>query len=423
MANDETLTQQSQLPQKKERIVWVDQLRGLAFYFVILGHMKIPEMLKSWIYSFHMPIFFFISGFNYDIEKVANTKPLAYLKKLSMRLLVPYVWMQLLSFCLRFVDQTLIQHKEVPVALWLRGILRGNSQLIKAPSNPLYFCLLLFCAELLLYVIIKLTHGRRFLVYALTLSTLPFSLLTEPLWLRWHLNVAPACACMILCGAALGQLYRDKKELLQSLKLPHTLLLSVVLFAFGAAVSYFNGYTSVHGNVWGQDFVLAMLAALATSTALALLMMKLPRLSWLTLAGQNTLLFMGFHKPLLLIAEALFPTQKNTALFLVCVSVGVYLLLLPVTLLFRRFAPFVCGQQSDFSALPVKIGQAVCLLGATCVPFWYFVNHLKDGFLRSSPLYLVLAVAGYLLVCAAAYFVMRRFIRFPFLPQKKEPSA
>ncbi len=269
MATDDTPVQQT-APQKKERIVWIDQLRGIAFYFVILGHMNVPEMLKSWIYSFHMPIFFFITGFNYDIEKIAKTKPLAYLKKLGARLLVPYVWMQLLSFCLRFIDQTVIKQKEVPVALWLRGILRGNSQLIQAPSNPLYFCLLLFCAELLLYVIIKLTHGKRFPVYALTLSTLPFSLLTEPLWLRWHLNVAPACACMILCGAALGQLYREKKPLLQSLRLPQTLLLSAVLLLFGAAVWYFNGYTSVHGNTWGKDFVLAMLTALATSTALAL---------------------------------------------------------------------------------------------------------------------------------------------------------
>ena len=421
MAND-TPALQTAAP-KKERIVWIDQLRGIAFYFVILGHMNVPEMLKSWIYSFHMPVFFFITGFNYDIDKIAQTAPLAYLKKLGARLLVPYVWMQLLSFCLRFVDQTLLQHREVPVALWLRGILRGNSQIIKAPSNPLYFCLLLFCAELLLYIIIKLTHGRRFLVYALTLSTLPLSLLTETLWLRWHLNVAPACACMILCGAALGQMYRKKKALLQSLRLSQTLPLCAVLFLFGAAVWYFNGYTSVHGNVWGKDFTLAMLAALATSTALALLTMKLPKLGWLTLAGQNTLLFMGFHKPLVLIGEAMFPAWKTSALFLVLGSVAIYALLLPVTLLFRRFAPFVCGAESDFSALPVKIGQAVCLLGATCVPFWYFVNHLKGGFLRSSPLVLALAVAGYLLICAAAYRVMRRFVRFPFLPQKKEPDA
>ena len=420
MAND-TPALQTAAP-KKERIVWIDQLRGIAFYFVILGHMNIPEMLKSWIYSFHMPVFFFITGFNYDIDKIAQTAPLAYLKKLGARLLVPYVWMQLLSFCLRFVDQTLLCHKEVPVALWLRGILRGNSQIIKAPSNPLYFCLLLFCAELLLYIIIKLTHGRRFLVYALTLSTLPLSLLTETLWLRWHLNVAPACACMILCGAALGQMYRKKKALLQSLRLSQTLPLCAVLFLFGAAVWYFNGYMSVHGNVWGKDFALAMLAALATSTALALLTMKLPKLGWLTLAGQNTLLFMGFHKPMILCMEALFPAWKKTALFVVCAAVLCFALLLPLTLWFRRFAPFVAGVPSDFADTKVKIGQAVCVVGATCVPYLYALHHLKGGLLVSTPLYCVLSGAAYLLICAALWFALRRFVRFPFLPQK-EPAV
>ena len=92
--------------QKKERIVWVDQLRGLAFFFVVLGHLPVDKTFKSWIYSFHMPIFFFITGFNYNIEKLARTKPLDYLKKLCLRLLVPYVWMQLLSMCLRFLQKS-----------------------------------------------------------------------------------------------------------------------------------------------------------------------------------------------------------------------------------------------------------------------------------------------------------------------------
>ena len=43
---------------EKKRIVWIDQLRGLAFYTVILGHMSIGKSLKNWLYSFHMPLFF-----------------------------------------------------------------------------------------------------------------------------------------------------------------------------------------------------------------------------------------------------------------------------------------------------------------------------------------------------------------------------
>ena len=409
--------------QKKERIVWVDQLRGLAFFFVVLGHLPVDKTFKSWIYSFHMPIFFFSPGCNVSVGKRARTNPLDELKRLCLRWLVPYVWMQLLSMCLRFLQKTVIGHTEVPVALYLRGMLRGHSRLVDAPSNPPSFVLVLCCAELLLYGIIKLTRGNRLLVFVLTFACLPLSIFTETVRMRWHLNVVPACACMILCGYLLGQLYRANEARNQSLQPWQRSIAVVLLLAFGAAVWYFNGRTSIHGNHWGEDYTLAMLTAIATSTALALVCMKLPRLAWLNLAGQSTLLFMGFHKPVILILEALFPAQKKSALFLVCAAVGVYLLMLPVSLWFRRFAPFVGGKDSDFSDPKIRIGQAICVVGATCVPYLYFVNHLKGGLLRSTNLYLALAVAGYLVVCAVIYVVLRRFVRFPFLPEKKEPAA
>ena len=409
-------------PLKQERIVWLDQLKGIAFFFVILGHLEIGATLKSWICSFHMPLFFFVTGFNFKIEKLAETKPLDYLRRLTLRLLVPYVWMQLLSMVLRFVQKTVLGHAEVPAALYMRGIVRGHSRLAEAPSNPLYFVLLLFLAELLLFFLIKLTKGRRLPLFALTFALLPLSIFTEHLRLPWHLNVTPAVACMILCGNALGLLYRAHEEKIKALTLPKTLGLALGLLAFGAAVWYFNGRTSIHGNHYGKDFAVALLTAVATSAALAFLTMKLPKLGWLNLAGQNTLLFMGFHKPMILCMEALFPAWKKTALFVVCAAVLCFALLLPLTLWFRRFAPFVAGVPSDFADTKVKIGQAVCVVGATCVPYLYALHHLKGGLLVSTPLYCVLSGAAYLLICAALCIALRWFVRFPFLPQK-EPAV
>lgn len=410
-------------PLKKDRIVWLDQLKGIAFFFVILGHLDINSTLLSWICSFHMPLFFFATGFNFKIEKLAQTRAADYCKRLFLRLLVPYVWMQLLSMLLRFVQLTVLKHEEVPAALYIRGIIRGHSRLATAPSNPLYFVLLLFLAQLLLFCIIKLTGGRRLPVFALAFALLPLSLFTEHLRLPWHCNVAPAAACLILCGNALGQLYRKNEEKVRALSLPKTLGCSLGLALCGAIIWYFNGRTSIHGNHFGKDFSMALLTALATCIALALLTMKLPKLSWLNLAGQNTLLFMGLHKPLILCMEAAFPAQKKTPLFIACAAVVCFAALLPVTLWFRRFAPFVVGAASSFSDTKIKIGQAVCVVGATCVPYLYAVNHLKGGLLRSTPLLCVLAVAAYLLICAALWFVLRRLIRFPFLPQAKEHSA
>jgi acyltransferase len=43
------------------RFNWVDNVKGLAIILVVLGHIASP--FSAFIYSFHMPLFFIVSGF------------------------------------------------------------------------------------------------------------------------------------------------------------------------------------------------------------------------------------------------------------------------------------------------------------------------------------------------------------------------
>ena len=45
----------------KTRIGWVDTAKGIGLLLVIIGHLPIP-LVPVWIYTFHMPLFFFLSG-------------------------------------------------------------------------------------------------------------------------------------------------------------------------------------------------------------------------------------------------------------------------------------------------------------------------------------------------------------------------
>ena len=47
------------------RIVSFDILKGGGILLVILGHIQIPYMLKTVIYSFHMPLFFFCQAVSF----------------------------------------------------------------------------------------------------------------------------------------------------------------------------------------------------------------------------------------------------------------------------------------------------------------------------------------------------------------------
>lgn len=48
-----------------ERVYWVDNAKAVAIILVIIGHSGIYPESRAWIYSFHMHLFFFISGYCY----------------------------------------------------------------------------------------------------------------------------------------------------------------------------------------------------------------------------------------------------------------------------------------------------------------------------------------------------------------------
>lgn len=83
----------------KERILWIDELKGFTIFLVIIGHILISRFLPQFqlfhtvIYSFHMPLFMFLSGiFSYKaLEAVDNQCKKKYLEKKIMQLLVPCI--------------------------------------------------------------------------------------------------------------------------------------------------------------------------------------------------------------------------------------------------------------------------------------------------------------------------------------------
>ena len=73
----------------KERVQWIDALKGFAIISVVLGHAilaylysgEIPEnpkmllaVVSNFLYAFHMPLFFMISGYVFEIAYIEKEK-------------------------------------------------------------------------------------------------------------------------------------------------------------------------------------------------------------------------------------------------------------------------------------------------------------------------------------------------------------
>lgn len=79
----------------KERLTYIDNLRGLCLTLMILGHAGLNLAEKNLIYSFHMPAFYFLAGLLYH-----GTQPDAarFLGRKARALLLPYALYVLLIF-------------------------------------------------------------------------------------------------------------------------------------------------------------------------------------------------------------------------------------------------------------------------------------------------------------------------------------
>ena len=80
-----------------KRIEFVDVAKGIATILVIIGHLSYtPAMIKIWLYTFHIPLFFFLSGFVLNTHKYQNVKEFT-LDKLKKSIL-PYIYLSMITW-------------------------------------------------------------------------------------------------------------------------------------------------------------------------------------------------------------------------------------------------------------------------------------------------------------------------------------
>lgn len=63
--------------------------KAICIIFMVIGHSGCPTLLKDWIYTFHMPFFFFVSGYLFNTKALDSFIP--FVKKKMQGLWLPFV--------------------------------------------------------------------------------------------------------------------------------------------------------------------------------------------------------------------------------------------------------------------------------------------------------------------------------------------
>ena len=272
-----------------ERKQYLDTVKGIGIILVILGHTYgIPDYIYSLIYSFHMPLFFIISGMVYNEKSNSELSLKKFIKNKAKSYLIPYFFYAGLNLILELLMSYFLYHETITVysiVEYIKGILYCYADIQHMPNcSPLWFLICLFISSIIFRCVIKYL-SKYFIIVAAVFCIISYLLsIFVEIRLPWNLSTSFMAVAFMLLGFILKTF--EKK-----------IIILICLFIPGIGAALFNGANvGMNENTYG-NLLLFLLAAISISYFVIYLckrfdMCKPGFLSWL---GRNTLPVIGLN--------------------------------------------------------------------------------------------------------------------------------
>lgn len=320
------------------RVQWIDGCKGLAIFLVVLGHTLRTDLSLIYIYGFHMPLFFFLSGLVCN-EKKYNWE--SFLKSRFNTLIIPYVTFYLLTWLYwLFVERSF---RPLGMEWWqpLVGMVYGAQWHGFMDHNGiLWFLPCLFMTEVLFFAVKKLSKPWLQLLVVLLLACAGFSFQTN---LPWCINIA----CVALQFFFVGNVFRvlllktteEKQEIIPAM--------SVFIVAFASYIllsAHWANHVNMATNEYGNIVIFEVLAFLGVIG----FVYAFKTLSYFSFNGggcfgRNTLVIFALHQLILRIVRFVgekiyppFPVETNLW-YALSADVVVVLCLIPLIWLYNKY--------------------------------------------------------------------------------------
>ena len=276
-----------------QRVEYFDIAKGIAILCVILGHLEIHNINRV-AFVFHMPLFFFISGYFLSLKQDYIT----YVKKKTKTLLIPYYFTSLL-ICIFSIPASLALNMPVAHSFlnWVGGTIyasgdgRVHGLFGKFPIfiGALWFLWALFLSLIIVRRILDTVPDKYQLLSILAISYIGY-LTSRTIWLPLDIQAGMNATIFVYIGYLC-----HKEQFLNREARPDVIILCIFVTAW--CIKYFKGFWMVV-NYYGNG-MMDFFGALASIYLLLLLSKKLsgfPRLkSILEWYGKNSIIILAFH--------------------------------------------------------------------------------------------------------------------------------
>ncbi len=285
------------MSEKRERLNYIDVARGIAIIAIILGHLGNKDLNRV-VFTFHVPVFYIISG--YFIRKEERFLP--FTAKKARSLLVPYfvasALIILFSVIRNMIESTETSNKDV-FWDWLKAALFGAGDTWYEPRyvrgiGAIWFLWATFWGILMLKIILKLPR----LFHPILAILLPHIGYYTRIHYFWYpLSVQAGMAAVLFMY--IGYLVKEYHSVLE--KIPEKFMQFLMLVSFILWFTFmfdFEAMWLVHNN-FGRgwwDILRCFAACWCVILLSKMLDQSYTHLSgWMAFLGRNSILILCLH--------------------------------------------------------------------------------------------------------------------------------
>ena len=296
---------------QQNRLEYVDMTKCIGMFAIIWGHIMLSGWSNNLVYSFHIPLFFFLSGMMFNGAKYPSVW--LFVKRRIKTLLVPYVMFSFVTWVLWAGMSIITQSKANIWKPLLQTFIAQGSGGFMVHNVPLWFVTCLFVVELLYCFINKLPNWLNVVIciicaligdYMIRGGHLSFFRL-----LPWNIEGAMSALLFYSLGNLLIKKLSHQK-LVELIKNHKAVVISmiVILTVFLYFSANWNGHITLGSNSLGRNTLVfygnAFVGIFTTISFSALLtLIKVKKgignrikeyLKWF---GQNSFMVMASHVP------------------------------------------------------------------------------------------------------------------------------
>lgn len=331
----------------KERDSSIDIVKGIGIYLMVLGHTASNEMLLKWIYSFHMPLFFFLSGLFHSQGK--NYKE--FLMKKARGLLIPYFSFAIILFSyflivsknIGFSSVENLSVKENFMGIFIGTDIENFSQL--SWGGQLWFLLALFLVSNITYFLEKVSLKVQIMLNMVFIFINIYLSKVLSFYLPW-------CFLTVLMSINFYWSGKKLKKYILNMEYKITIWL-YIFFILNFLTSYYNLKVDMWGNIYGN----LILFFIGSYSGIFFIIMSIKRFTLkykiLEYIGKNSLVILAFHRRAQTFTKVLalfllkISIPENNTIFDIFYSVWQIGLCIPIIYILNKYFPYILGREKN----------------------------------------------------------------------------